>query len=425
MKNFLIKWKKELQEKLKERKERKERIVLLKTIRKEKRQRKLKISEEKRDKVITNMIGWTCIIVILAGIFGLEWIALNNTYSNGFSEAYGISDTYDDVNSLYAGEDITAEQYDEFLEAYQDIINAILDDSEVSYKMLKKYNKAIENISHIDSYSKLNGVSVWYKRGLRDKIKIEKYSELIETAYRSHSISQEKRDSFQTIKSNARRNHKGSMTVITKAEEVLSTAEVVGTSKEDLKEEKLDYSYSEDPEKKYADGRWDGKLMYALRTDIVNLYNGGYVTYDQASSYFESVLSLTNLSLEGKDIPSEEIEKYNDIIKQIEYVNFDIYEINSSGKEHLNGFVDFVQISGYNQIINLLYNEGKIPNNEYKAYVSVYNQKNNLDQEDAIFLKTTAKELIELCGEDADTILQGTSWRKYLTVDDFLTKLSN
>lgn len=194
MKNFLVKWKKELQEKLKRRRERKEKIILIKTKRREKGQRKLKISEEKRDKIITNMIGWTCILVILAGIFGLEWIALNNTYSNGFSEAYGISDTYDDVNSLYAGEDITAEQYDEFLEAYQDIMSAVLDDSEVSYKMLKRYNKAIKNISYIDySYCKLGGVSVWYKRGLRDKIKIEEYSNLIQIAYTSGSVSQAER----------------------------------------------------------------------------------------------------------------------------------------------------------------------------------------------------------------------------------------
>lgn len=430
MKNFLVKWKKELEEKLKRRKERKERIVSLKTVRKtirrEKGEKKVKISEEKRDKIITNIICYTCFIIILVGICGLEWIVLQNTYSNGFNEGYRISDTYDEVNSLYAGEDITTEQYNEFLEAYQDIMNAIWDNSELSSKILKRYNKAIKNISYIDySYSKLSGVSVWYKRGLQDKIKIEEYLNQIENAYKADCISQEKRDSFQTIKSNAKKNYKGSRLVIEKAEEILSMAEVIDTSNEDSEEENLDYSYAEDINKTYADGQWDCKFMYSLRTDIVNLYNGGYVTYDQASSYFESVLSLTNLFLEGEDIPPEEIEKYNDIVKQIEYVNFDIYEIKSSGKEYLNGFVDFIQVSGYNQIINSLYEEGKIPDNEYKDYVSVYNQKNDLKQENVIFLKATAKELIELCGEDAETILEKTEWRKYLTVDDFLRELSN
>lgn len=421
-----MKWKKELQEKLKRRKERKEKIIPIKTKRREKGQKKVTISEEKKNEIITNLIGWTSVIMLIAGILGLDWIVFENTYSNGFNEGYRIIDIYDDVAKLYAEEDITAEQYDEFLVAYQDIMNAVWDDSGISGKMLKRYNKAIKNISYIDySYRKLGGISVWYKRGLVDKIKIEEYLNQIENAYRSDSISEAERDSFRVIKSNAKENHKGSRLVIEKAEEILSMAEVIDTSKENSGEENLDYSYSKDPEKKYADGRWDGKRMYVLRTDIVNLYNGGYVTYNQASSYFESVLSLTNLSLEGKDIPPEEIKKYNDIVKQIEYVDFDIYEIDSSGEEHLNGFVDFVQVSGYNQIINLLYDEGKIPDNEYKAYVSVYNQKNNLDQEDVIFLKTTAKELVELYGEDADTILQDTSWREYLTVDDFLTKLSN
>ncbi|MDE5830546.1 MAG: hypothetical protein K2H53_02450 [Clostridia bacterium] len=184
--------------------------------------------------------------------------------------------------------------------------------------------------------------------------------------------------------------------------------------------------YGDESDNQYFLGSSGALWFMQLRSDVVTLYNADDVTYDQLNKYVEYWLDLAYLAYNDSEISRDKIEKYNNMIKEISLINYDRYQIKSSGDEYIRGFKDYLKSRACIQIVEYYYNLGVIPENKYKALQIVANQHNDITEEyDLNKIISYAKEILEEYVGDLDQIIVSTEWREFTTVEDFLTKLSN
>lgn len=180
--------------------------------------------------------------------------------------------------------------------------------------------------------------------------------------------------------------------------------------------------YLEDAYNSYLQGALTMHLLYDVRQDIVTLYKGEAITYEQLNNYVKNYLNLLKLSQNNSEISPKDIEDYNNSIKEISLVNYDKYCLKSTGEDYRIGLKDTIQVNLYNQIVCYYHDLSKIPDEKYEAFKVVYNNNSVANEASLLKIIVYARNIIKEYVGDPDEILASTEWREYLSVEDFLTK---
>lgn len=173
--------------------------------------------------------------------------------------------------------------------------------------------------------------------------------------------------------------------------------------------------YEEDGSFDDVKGFWAGYDFLNVRKDIVTLYKGDLITYEQLQEYVEAYLNIVNSIQNKEDLSLTIIEKYNQAIKKIDLINYDTYRIKES-KTFIGFFSEYLKVCIYESIVTYYHNLKQIPDEKYNAF-EIITSKNRMGNIERIADYT--KELIEEYVGNLDEILTSVEWRHILSIEDF------
>lgn len=152
---------------------------------------------------------------------------------------------------------------------------------------------------------------------------------------------------------------------------------------------------------------------FDLRNDMVTLYEGNMITYEQVKNYVENYYNLIKLVQSNSEISRKDIKNYNNSIKEIPLINYDESELKSN-KSFLKGFRDELEKGFYSQIITYYHDLNIISDETYKVF-----QMYSLED-----VKEFCRDIIEKNIGNPDEIILQTDWQEYKSAEDFLKKIS-
>lgn len=170
----------------------------------------------------------------------------------------------------------------------------------------------------------------------------------------------------------------------------------------------------------YLDGFQAGDDYYGIRKDIVTLYKGDAITYEQLNTYVKRNLDLIRLSLTN-NISAIDIRNYNSSIEGIGLIDYNKYQLNST-ESYINGFKDYIQLNCYKQIVNYYHDLNQIPDEKYEAFQVVYDNNAVIDEEKLAKIVNYARDIIKDCLGDPEEVVLSDEWRVYPSIEEFLTK---
>lgn len=158
------------------------------------------------------------------------------------------------------------------------------------------------------------------------------------------------------------------------------------------------------------DGQIAAKYDFDLRNDMVTLYEGNMITYEQLKNYVENYYNLIKLVQSNSEISRKDIKNYNNSIKEIPLINYDESELKSN-KSFLKGFRDELEKGFYSQIITYYHDLNIISDETYNVF--------HLED-----VKEFYRDIIEKNIGNPDEIISQTDWQEYKSAEDFLKKIS-
>lgn len=169
------------------------------------------------------------IAVIIAFVIGV--VVFENTvhakwnYSLGILDSMYVISLEKNAQTMCASGEITDEQYDNVIRARDNIVNAALNNSNITIGMVKNYNRALrENgISNYWAYQILYGIK--RAEGLADGIKFKIYLDDITKIYNDGIISKEEYDTFSKMYDEKEYDEDKIEVVISYAERLLQSAQ--------------------------------------------------------------------------------------------------------------------------------------------------------------------------------------------------------
>ncbi len=159
-----------------------------------------------RDKK-TNSNFIQLIIIIVLFVFGMpvSGVIINNTiwgdynYSCGMMDSMYVTLLEEELQTMYVDGEITDEQYGNLIKAYNEVIDAALNNSNITLSMVKNYNIALKEsgISHYRLYQVPFGIK--RSDGLKDGIKCRIYNNDVTKLYNDGIISEEEYNAFSIM----------------------------------------------------------------------------------------------------------------------------------------------------------------------------------------------------------------------------------
>lgn len=201
------------------------------------------------------------------------------------------------------------------------------------------------------------------------------------------------------------------------AETILSTSQSVGTATMKFVEvgegENIVTVQEEiDCHDTYQTGAIGMSRLLSLQKYVYQLYKSDDITEELLEEYFSVSDNIVNLALSDSEIPDEEIEKYDDIIEEIPFINYQLFQFESSGDNVKKGIKGWLKAKAYWQILSF-YQE-KIPEEKYKTFEMIADL-NYYNEEDCAVIKMYGEKLIETYIGDVKEVLASTEWRTNIT----------
>lgn len=149
-----------------------------------------------------------------------------------------------------------------------------------------------------------------------------------------------------------------------------------------------------------------------LKNDVITFYKSDDITDEQMEEFVEAYLNIVDVALRNDDITPEAINNYNEIIKEINLIDYDIYRLKSTGADYRRGLKGFVVANSYRQIAE--YYKELIPEEKYESFerivernlYSVTGCENNIQ-----IVIDYGRDLIQEYIGDPDEVLVSTEWR--------------
>lgn len=169
------------------------------------------------------------------------------------------------------------------------------------------------------------------------------------------------------------------------------------------------YNYFEE-----EDGQRAGRShFFWTRDEMITLYKGNFITYEELKNYAENHYNLIKLVQNNSKISQEDIKNYNNSIKEIPLIDYDAYELKAN-KSFVNGFRYGLEQNLYGQIITYYHDLNIISDETYNVF-QTYNPED---------VKEFYRDIIEKNIGNPNEIISQTDWQEYKSAEDFLKKIS-
>ena len=165
----------------------------------------------------------------------------------------------------------------------------------------------------------------------------------------------------------------------------------------------------------YDYGATQMRQILSLKEDVIKFYKSDDITYEQMDEFVETYLNIVNVGLRNEGIISPwAINYYNEAIKKINLIDYDMYELKSTGEDYRRGLKDFLIANSCRQIVE--YYKERIPEDKYETFVAISNTNLNTitDCEDN-FQRVIdyGTDLIQEYIGDPDEVFISTEWRVF------------
>lgn len=165
----------------------------------------------------------------------------------------------------------------------------------------------------------------------------------------------------------------------------------------------------------YDYGATQMRQILSLKEDVIKFYKSDDITYEQMDEFVETYLNIVNVGLRNEEIISPwAINYYNEAIKKINLIDYDMYELKSTGEDYRRGLKDFLIANSCRQIVE--YYKERIPEDKYETFVAISNTNLNTitDCEDN-FQRVIdyGTDLIQEYIGDPDEVFISTEWRVF------------
>lgn len=154
------------------------------------------------------------------------------------------------------------------------------------------------------------------------------------------------------------------------------------------------------------------RQILLLKENVIAFYKSDDITDEQMEEFVEAYLNIIDVSLRGDDITPEAINNYNEIIKEINLIDYDSYRLKSTMADYRRGLKDFLIANSCRQIV--VYYKELIPEEKYESFVRIVESNLNraLDCENNIQIVIDyGRDLIQDYIGDPDEVLVSTEWR--------------
>lgn len=184
-----------------------------------------------------------------------------------------------------------------------------------------------------------------------------------------------------------------------------------------------DQSAEENPEQEVSDiyntydwGVLQMKHLLSLQEDVIAFYKSDDITDEQMKEFVEAYLNIIDVSLRNDDITPEAINNYNEIIKEINLIDYDdTYKLRSTGAEYRRGLKGYLVANSCWQIVE--YYRELIPEEKYESFVKIASVNLNIVTEcenNTQIVIEHGRDLIQEYIGDPDEVLVSTEWRVML-----------
>lgn len=122
----------------------------------------------------------------------------------------------------------------------------------------------------------------------------------------------------------------------------------------------------------YDCGSIEGKAFLNLTSNVSTLYKSECITEEQMRRYMDAVNNIYDISLSGGEISSQVLKDYNNMIKEISFLNYEYCSFSSTGKKFARGLGDRIRFKVYIEIVE--YYRELIPEEKYNYLQVIKNQ---------------------------------------------------